>query len=495
MLKKINYKIMNSFFPSKERKKIMTDIAKEGLAYSIDECCEVSMELCQIIEQVLHKDPIVLEQLKKAIPHSTDFAAKVNINTRHSALKKTALLYALNKLENQESVKEYTQSSPLLTLINTLLNYNADVTLADGSGMTPLHVVARKATYYLKLMDQLLEKGALVNAQDEEGYTSLYFATQSNHIAAIDLLIQHGADLDKVDEHHRTPLIGQAVASYCNNGTRRETIEHLLKNYSCKLNEQDKRGNTLMHYLASSVSFCNLYHPTNEEIFSTYLTIKDGYDCLSLALSLFERGATCHQPNKEGDTPLHCALTNAYKAFPIIQLFFKKGALINQTNLKNQTPLLAGLKALHDFETCDCAAFSYKNMEEKMKTLLQFSPDVTLEDKDGDTCIKLIAQLKTLSDQLKGQIVYLANPALAILLFAKAKKPHQDETTNYHHLPAELKEIIINFLIADVYSTCGRQEIQWLKAYHLHLAKNFKMKKTVEAKEALCLDSKFRVRS
>ncbi len=468
--------------------KIIANIVNRRLAESIRDCREISIELCLIIQKIVEEDREMLNQLRKVKPN---FAYRTEVTeidclSTKCEEKALALRYALEKLDTQENIKEYTDTSPLLVLISILLKHNADVTFADSLGTTSLHIVVKKAMYHSKLVAQLIEKGAPVDAQDEKGYTPLYFAIQSNNIAAIDLLIQHGADLEKKDQYYERTVMGNALHHHAmNNNLQQKTIEHLLKNYSFKLNAQDEQGNTLMHLVAECISFDNMDYP---EFFIGcfhyyYLKVDDKSDFWSLILSILEKDTTCHQPNKKGDTPLHVALENKNKTSPIIKFFIKQGAHLNSMNYRKQTPLLIALETLCFFEQHSSTTSIHENIE----TLLQFSPDVTLKDKEGDTAIQWIARLETLPNRLKGQIIYLDNPALSMLLLAEAREKCSNERINYLHLPLELKMIIIDSFFTSVYPNLGGKVIQWLKAYHLHL-------KDCKAKEKeSCVETKFKL--
>ncbi len=461
----MDHKITSSLSLIK-REDIISHIAQEGLARTVNSCSEVSFELCCIIKQVLEKNKEVLDQLKEIEPNLTRLEKIINID-RFVGSEKTTLAYALEKLNDQENMKDYTDALPLLTLIDILLNYNANVKLTFD-GTTPLHIIAKKAMTYAALLTKFIEKGVSVDAQNQYGCTPLHLAISHNNIAAIDLLIQHGADLEKKDEYcGRTP-IGHAIHRYtgCEHRyTNRETIDHLLKNYSFKLNEQDKNGDTLMHYLAQSVLSD---------------TVVDDHSRFSLILSLIERGATCHHFNSNGDTPLHCAIRNEEKTASIIALFIQKNAKVNIVNQQNQNPLLTALKTLLFFQAQHYFAATLENI----KALLQCSPiplNITMEDKCKNTSIKLMSSLTILPDWLKGQILYSADSRPTVLLFAKAKESHPNEKINYFDLSKELQEVIINFLIASVYPNLEKKTaIRWLTAYHLYLA-DVEAKKTSSA--------------
>ena len=71
-------------------------------------------------------------------------------------------------------------------------------------GETPLHLNSR--TGYVDVARLLIEHGADVATQREDGWTPLHLAASWGHVDLALLLIEHGADVVAQDEHGRTPL-------------------------------------------------------------------------------------------------------------------------------------------------------------------------------------------------------------------------------------------------------------------------------------------------
>lgn len=87
---------------------------------------------------------------------------------------------------------------------------------------TPFHNTAHSNnTQAVKL---LLERGAKIEARDEDKFTPLHFAAQNNSTEAAQLLLEHGADFNASDVKNLTPLA--LARSICNEAVIRLLMEH-----------------------------------------------------------------------------------------------------------------------------------------------------------------------------------------------------------------------------------------------------------------------------
>lgn len=105
------------------------------------------------------------------------------------------------------------------SLAQLLLQHGADPTLKDHSGATALHY-AVNATEVLEIIPQLIDKGADVNARAADGShetpfmaaRQLFFEHKSTLGAKVmRLLAQKGADINAADENGHTVLINAVV--------------------------------------------------------------------------------------------------------------------------------------------------------------------------------------------------------------------------------------------------------------------------------------------
>jgi hypothetical protein len=81
----------------------------------------------------------------------------------------------------------------------------------------------------------LLQHGADVAARDEDGRTSLHYASKNGHAAVVQTLLQHGADVAARDMGGKTPL---DYAKHCNDEVKKEEVNAVFARHSLLLAAQ-----------------------------------------------------------------------------------------------------------------------------------------------------------------------------------------------------------------------------------------------------------------
>ena len=114
-----------------------------------------------------------------------------------------------------------------------LIANGADVNARDDDGWNPLHWVAFEGKQFNKEVGELLiAKGADINAgEDNAGWTPLHVAAYSGYKAAVELLAAKGADVNAKDEDGKTSL---DWATHPDNPNASAEIADLLRKHGGK---------------------------------------------------------------------------------------------------------------------------------------------------------------------------------------------------------------------------------------------------------------------
>jgi hypothetical protein len=92
-----------------------------------------------------------------------------------------------------------------LDILGYLISSGAPPDIPDISGHTALHHACTPPVGHAKITKVLLEKGANVNAQNRYGEVPIFFPFQGGDVTLVDILMEHGADLDIADGNGDSP--------------------------------------------------------------------------------------------------------------------------------------------------------------------------------------------------------------------------------------------------------------------------------------------------
>ncbi len=133
-------------------------------------------------------------------------------------------------------------------ITRALLGAGADVSRPSDDGGRALHWLAR----WMRdpaIAEATLERGAAIDARDQQGRTALRVAVEFNRTPFAELLVERGADINAVDDHSAsTPLLHLLSAPRPTKGAR-ATAAWLVE-IGAALDVVNGRGYTALHYAA-----------------------------------------------------------------------------------------------------------------------------------------------------------------------------------------------------------------------------------------------------
>ncbi|KAJ8664680.1 hypothetical protein QAD02_006342 [Eretmocerus hayati] len=330
---------------------------------------------------------------------------------------------------------------------------------------TPLHLACCEQLRNIQksYSDGITEKSAknIVNIEDSKESNGIEWnKNRKDQIQIIEMLIKHGADVNAQDYMKLTPLfavsdlilsmvmshpyISYKSSAYEEVLNRQKTIIDILINHGADVDCRDKSGKSLLHTL--------------------FETSQQGDKRKDIAKFLLDRGANIEIIDAEGYTPLNFAVKNAtyyddydeeniYKNdSSFIDLFLEYGADINSKSNDLDSPLHTAVRYYH----------RDKDRQEILVKLLDH-PDINLnsQNKFGKTPLhlainwyKLFCVEKLLDAGVDVNIEDVLGEPPISHLSKRLKRPFYDQSSNktsvYTRIIDYINKLIrINYFVSD----------------------------------------------
>ena len=254
-------------------------------------------------------------------------------------------------------------------ILSCLIEHGGDVNCRAYDNCTPLMIAAERGQ--TKVVTFLIQHGADLDLRDMDGQTALHYAVCGSDVSCeiLSYLIENGAKVNaftRRDNCKRTPLMLACRYGHFN------AVSSLIE-CGAKVNLQDAKGNTAVHY---ALSCSNGSLEVLSRLMSDGAAVNNSFTrdkCTPLMIAcqcghmnavsfLIEHGANMDLQDKNGDTALHYAVSAG-----AVDTLLDLGALhlIPVCNKHGLTPLLQASK---------------RRNSEKVKCLIQ-RPEITKEQK------------------------------------------------------------------------------------------------------------------
>jgi ankyrin repeat protein len=259
-----------------------------------------------------------------------------------------------------------------------LISYGADVNAQDGNGKTPIFYATQNADF--KITKLLLTNKADVKDNPE----LLNIAVKKECREIVQLLLEHGVDVNTGDEYGRTALHFTALGEdrfllYKDPDINiKGEIAKLLLSWGANVNAQTKNGRTMLHaatqkgYLKVVEALLEYNADVNAK-FKTNITplhIASQKGHVEVVKFLLKFGACIGSKDEHGNTPLHIAVHKGH--LEVLEVLLKFGAFIDSKDKYGNTPLhIAARKAYLDV----------------VEVLLKFDADIDSQDEYGRTAL------------------------------------------------------------------------------------------------------------
>ncbi len=238
------------------------------------------------------------------------------------------------------------------TIVDGLLQHNADPNVTDEDGNTPLMFAAgtpyafNKHSRLVKTVEVLLSHGAKLEQKNNEGRTSLHWAAEMGHHSTVEVLLQHNADPNVTDKERNSPLISAAKKGHVE-------IVRMLLSHGALPNWNGNRDTTALYWAAAnghhSIVELLLQHNADPNAADSdgktplIVAAKEGH--AEIARLLLSHAANIEHKDLGGKTSLQWALEKGN--YSTVELLLQHKADPNTTDMWKNISLIDAAKQGH----------------------------------------------------------------------------------------------------------------------------------------------------
>jgi ankyrin repeat protein len=164
-----------------------------------------------------------------------------------------------------------------IKIVTLLLSYGADVNEINRRGDTPLIIASYMG--HVEMLFYLINEGADIHHKTvNKLFTALHFAAFKGHFQVVNMLLENGfTDIDALDSDGRTPLMLAALKDSVD-------VVELLKNHGSDINQQDNMGFTALFLCIKSLYFRCTHYLLSLNNCDKLLSTKNGDNMITIAI-------------------------------------------------------------------------------------------------------------------------------------------------------------------------------------------------------------------
>jgi ankyrin repeat protein len=202
-----------------------------------------------------------------------------------------------------------------------IMEHPEQVNARGGRNLAPLPAALYKR--HFRVANLLRKHGAVVDIQNDGGWTPLFIASALGHVNTMQWLLNQGADANFwAGVTRRTPLHSAA------RGMHPEAVQVLLE-HDADVNAQNILGETPLF-----------------EVLSHHGKLQEENAVIDTVRQLLEHEADTNIPDDNDTTPLHKALS--YGLLEVVRLLLSYGAKVDEKDGQGRTPLQVALEEGYD---------------------------------------------------------------------------------------------------------------------------------------------------